>query len=253
VGAKQTKRRLECKWKSIGLETVRIAYRAACRAANKLITESRRAFYACRVKGSSSDPHQCYDVITPIIVHLANLSFAEGRFPNRFKVAQVTPLLKKDVLDASDPASYHPISNLYAISKIIERLCLARLMPHVVATGHFNPLQSAYQRNLSTGTVLLKILNDLNRIIDDQRSAVLIGLDLSAAFDTIEHDILIQRLRSVFGATEFALQWVETYLRDREQYMMAGGQHSTSSQCEHSVPQGSVLGAFLLSLRLTHR
>src|ERR1044072_9314834 len=100
-------------------------------------------------------------------------------------------------------------------------------------------------------TALLKILDDLNRIIDDRRSAVLVGLGLSAAFDTIEHDILIERLRSVFGVTGSALMWVETYLWDREQYVMAGGLHSASSQCEHGVPQGSVLGPFLFSVSVS--
>jgi hypothetical protein len=141
----------------------------------------------------------CSYVITPLIVHLANLLFAVGRLPDRFKVAQVTPLLKKGGLDASDPANYRPISNLNTISKIIERLRLARLTPHVAATGHFNQLQSASRKHDSTvETALLKILNDLNRIINDRRSAVLVALNLSASFDTIEHDILIERLRSVF-------------------------------------------------------
>jgi hypothetical protein len=151
-------------------------------------------------------------------VRLANPSFAERRFPDRFKMAQITLLLKKNGLHASDPANYRPISNLNTISKIIERLCLARLTPHVAATGHFNPLQSAHRKHHSTDeTALLKILDDLSRSIDDWRSAVLVGLDLSAAFDTIEHDILIERLRSVFGVTGSALMWVETHLRDREQ------------------------------------
>ena len=140
----------------------------------------------------------CSVVLTPLIVHLANLSFEEGRFPDQFKTAQVTPLIKKDGLDANDPANYRPISNLNTISKIIERLCLARLLPHVAATGRLNQLQSAYRKHHNTETALLKILDDLYRIIDDRRSAVLVGLDLSAAFDTIEHDILIERLRTVF-------------------------------------------------------
>ena len=99
-------------------------------------------------------------------------------------------------MDASDPANYRPISNLNTISKVIERLCLARLAPHVAARGRFNPMQSAYRKQHSTETALLKILDDLYRIVDDGRSAVglLIGLDLSAAFDTIEHDILINRI-----------------------------------------------------------
>src|ERR1051325_11550610 len=88
------------------------------------------------------------------------------------------------------------LSNLNTTLKIIERLCFARLMLHVAATGHFNPLQSANRKNHSTEAALLKILDYLNRIIDDRRSAVLVGLDLSAAFHTIEHDILNELLRS---------------------------------------------------------
>jgi hypothetical protein len=147
----------------------------------------------------------CSDIISPIVVHLANLSFAEGCFPDRFKVAQITPLLKKDGLNANDPANYRPISNINTISKIVERLCLARLTQHIAATGQFNPLQSAYRRHHSTETAFLKIFDDLNRIIDGRCSAVLVGLDLSAAFDTIEHDIL-KRLRSVFRVTGIALR-----------------------------------------------
>ena len=190
----------------------------------------------------------CSDVISPLITRLANLSFAEGQFPSQFKVAQVTPLIKKEGLEANDPANYRPISNLNTISKVIEHLCLSRILPHIAATGRFNPLQSAYRKNHSTETALLKILDDLYRIIDDRRSAVLIGLDLSAAFDTIEHDILVERLRTVFSVTGTALRWIETYLRGREQFVVAGGEQSIRTPCMFGVPQGSVLGPFLFSV-----
>ena len=72
--------------------------------------------------------------------------FREGRFPDRFKIAQVTPLIKNDGLDVNDPANYRPISNLNTISKIIERLCLARLTPHIAATGHFQPVAICLQK-----------------------------------------------------------------------------------------------------------
>src|SRR3989441_7492092 len=126
---------------------------------------------------------------------------SEGTFPSSFKEAQVTPLLKKTGLDGDDPANYRPISNLNTISKVIERLALARLLPHVAASGNFNPLQSAYRKQHSTETALVKILDDLYRVIDEQKAAVLIGLDLSAAFDTIDHDTLINRLPYIFCVT----------------------------------------------------
>jgi len=190
----------------------------------------------------------CSVVLAPLITRLANLSFTEGRFPSRFKIAQVTPLLKKNGLDVTDPGNYRPVSNLNTISKVIERLCLARLVPHVGVSGRFNPLQSAYRRHHSTETALLKILDDLYRIVDDRRSAVLIGLDLSAAFDTIEHDILTDRLEYSFGIHGTALRWIETYLRDRKQYVLSGNERSATTSCAYGVPQGSVLGPFLFSV-----
>src|SRR5881296_1134558 len=190
----------------------------------------------------------CSDAFAPLISHLANLSFAEGTFPSSFKEAQVTPLLKKTGLDGDDPANYRPISNLNTISKVIERLALARLLPHVAASGNFNPLQSAYRKQHSTETALVKILDDLYRIIDEQKVAVLIGLDLSAAFDTIDHDTLINRLQSVFGVTGVALKWIEAYLRGRSQYVKIGSERSLTTPCDVGVPQGSVLGPFLFSI-----
>src|SRR5271163_240666 len=101
----------------------------------------------------------------------------------------------------------------------MERLCLSRAKPHVAATGRFSALQSAYRKHHSTETALLKILDDLYRIID-KRSAALVSLDLSAAFDTIEHDILIGGLETVFDVSGAALQWIGSYLRGREQYVV---------------------------------
>ena len=190
----------------------------------------------------------CADVMSPLICHLANLSFAEGVFPSPFKLAQITPLLKKDGLDDDDLANYRPISNLNTISKVIERLALARLLPHVGASCNFSTLQSAYRKQHSTETALLKILDDLYRIVDDRKAAVLIGLDLSAAFDTIDHDILISRLESVFGVSGAALEWIGTYLRGRSQYVKIGIEQSKTSSCHLGVPQGSVLGPFLFSV-----
>ena len=126
-------------------------------------------------------------------------------------------------MDESDPANYRPISNLSTISKIVERLCLKRLLSHVINSGNFNSLQSAYRKLHSTETALLKIMDDLYRMVDDRQAAVLIGLDLSAAFDTIDHSVLLSRLRSVFGISGTALQWIESYLSSRSQYVMVGG------------------------------
>ena len=95
------------------------------------------------------------------MAHLANLSFTEECFPDRYKRAQVTPLMKHLVLDADNPTNYRPISNLNTVSKIIERLVLARIRGHITGSQSFNLSQSAYRRHHSTETALLCILNDI--------------------------------------------------------------------------------------------
>ena len=94
----------------------------------------------------------CTDIFAPIIAHLANLSFDQGQFPTKFKLAQVLPLLKKPGADRSQPVNYRPISNLSTISKLMERLVLCRLRPHLLSSGNFNSLQSAYRTGHSTET-----------------------------------------------------------------------------------------------------
>ena len=108
----------------------------------------------------------------------------------------------------------------------MERLCLARLMPHIAASQHFSPMQSAYRKLHSIETALLKIMDDLYRIVDRKKSAVLIGLDLSAAFDTIDHAILIKRLEQRFGISGVALTWLENYLSGRFQYVKIADEKS---------------------------
>ena len=136
---------------------------------------------------------KCADIFAPVICHLANLSFREGVFPDRFKKAQVTPLIKKAGLDPEIPANYRPISNLVTISKVLERLFLSRLKDHISQCSNFTQFQSAYRQYHSTETAMLKILNDVYTTADGQRSTCLVALDLSAAFDTLDHATIIDR------------------------------------------------------------
>jgi len=120
-------------------------------------------------------------------------------------------------------------------------------MPHIAASKYFSPMQSAYRKMHSTEAALLKIMDDLYRIVDHKKSAVLIGLDLSAAFDTIDHELLAHRLKKRFGISGVALSWITSYLKDRSQYVKVGEEKSARTVCEVGVPQGSVLGPLLFS------
>ena len=191
----------------------------------------------------------CSDAFCSIIARLANLSFKEGSFPSRFKVAQITPLIKKFGLDPEDPASYRPISNLNTISKVLERLFMARLIPHV--SPLLNTLQSAYRPHHSTETALLKISSDMFDAVESGCVTVLVALDLSAAFDTIDHSVLIRRLQHTFGVNGAALDWLKSYLNGRSCFTKVRDASSVTSTSDTGVPQGSCLGPLLFSLFTT--
>jgi hypothetical protein len=185
---------------------------------------------------------RCKGVFAPLIARLANMSFSHGLFPAQFKLAQVSPLLKKAEMDVNDPASFRPISNLNTISKVIERLALTRLRPQITESINFNKLQSAYRQHHSTETALLNILNDSYGNIDGGQSTLLVALDLSAAFDTVEHSVLLTRLQNSFGVSGMAGKWITSYLTGRSQYIHVGSESSAVTDCSCGVPQGSVLG-----------
>jgi len=88
---------------------------------------------------------ECADVIAPLLVRLANASFSAGVFPTRYKFGRVIPLLKKPGLNKDDPANYRPITNLCTFSKVLEKLALARLQPHLLSSSNFSRFQSAYR------------------------------------------------------------------------------------------------------------
>jgi len=190
---------------------------------------------------------QCPRSFSAIIANLANLSFSQGLFPTDYKIAQVTPILKKPNLNPDDFANYRPISNLHTLSKILERLALSRLQPFILSSTNFNVFQSAYRKFHSTETSLNKTLSDIYQSIDNGSSTLLVSLDLSAAFDTIPLDILIQRLQHSFGITGLALGWITSYLSSRSQYVCLSGHRSPTLPLLFGVPQGSVLGPLLFS------
>ena len=159
----------------------------------------------------------------------------------------VTPLLKKPGLDVSDFKNFRPITNLSTVSKLLERLALSRLKPHIAACPNFCPLQSAYRGSHSTETALVKIVDDILAASDSGSVVALIGLDISAAFDTISHATLLRRLESEFGISGTVLQWIASYLSDRSVCVSLGSSKSAAVTVRSGVPQGSVLGPILFT------
>ncbi len=185
---------------------------------------------------------QCTDELLHLITVIVNKSLADGVVPSDFKKALVKPLLKKPSLDKEILKNYRPVSNLPYISKVLERIVAERLEVHFTSNDLYDNLQSAYRRSHSTETALLRVQTDLLEALDRGSSAVLILLDLSAAFDTLDHSILLERLERSFGVTACALDWLRSYLTGRSQCVAVQTTTSTESSLAFGVPQGSVLG-----------
>ena len=126
-----------------------------------------------------------------------------------------------------------------------------QLISHLQKHDLLEKFQSAYRPGHSTETALLRVSNDILRAIDDKKCVFLVLLDLSAAFDTIDHGILLHRLQYQFGLNGTALRWLESYLTNRTQCILIDGVKSFSKQITCGVPQGSVLGPLLFSVYLS--
>jgi hypothetical protein len=185
------------------------------------------------------------DVLLPILTNIVNLSFKEGSFPSNLKKALIVPLLKKTSLDPEIFKHYRPVSNLAYISKLIERVAAKRLLSHMSTHKLHELYQSAYKQFHSSETALLRIHSDILAALDNKKCVLLIMLDLSAAFDTVDHTTLISRLASVIGVTGKALDWFTSYLKDRFQSVLINGVKSQLWELLFGVPQGSVLGPIL--------
>ena len=117
-----------------------------------------------------------------------------------------------------------------------------RLNEHLINNSMFDPLQSAYRDKHSTETALIKVQNDILSALDADSSAILLMLNLPAAFDTIDHDILLSRLCNVYGITDNALDWFRSYITGRIQRVVIEDSVSVDEELDSGVPQGSVLG-----------
>ena len=208
-------------------------------------------------KSSDLDPiptalvKECADILVTPITNIINYSLKEGSFPNCFKTAYVTPLLKKPNLDRNLLKNYRPVSNLSFLSKLIEKVVAKQLNNYIDSEGLSNVNQSAYRRLHSTETALLKIQNDIAASLDSGKAVALTLLDLSAAFDTIDHDILFNSLRDWFGVDGTVLRWIRSYLSNRKQKVKLGNSFSDVFSLPYGVPQGSVLGPLLFTLYTT--
>ena len=160
--------------------------------------------------------------------------------------AIILPKLKRSNLDPIF-SNYRPLSNLSFISKITERAASIQVVNHLTLHHLFPGTQSAYRKHHSTETALLKVTNDILLSMNRQHVSLLVLLDLCSAFDTVDHNILLNPLQSHFGIYGSSLSWFESYLSGRTQFVSIKGSNSSNIPVQHGVPQGSCLGPLLFS------
>jgi hypothetical protein len=145
-------------------------------------------------------------------------------------------------LDPEELKNLRPVSTLPFISKTLERVAAKHMVGHKDNKRLHEKMQSAYREGHSTETALVRIQNDVLREIDDKKCVFLVLLDMSAAFDTVDHHVLLRRLSDHFGIRDLALHWIASYLDERKQFVLVNGVRSSEHMLDCNVPQGSVLG-----------
>ena len=185
------------------------------------------------------------DLISSPLKDLFNLSLHGGKFPHVLKLSRVTPIYKKG--DRLNPLNYRPISITHTISKIFEKLILNQLMEYLNSNNLLNDYQFGFRKGRSTSDALVCLTEKIYENIERKDSSVLLLLDFTKAFDSIDHDILLRKM-NLMGIVGNPLQWFRSYLTNRPQYVKLGEVQSTQSLVMTGVPQGSILGPVLFTL-----
>ena len=187
---------------------------------------------------------QILPAVLPVITRIVNMSLQDGKFADKWKVAVIRPLLKKPGLDQVLP-NYRPVSNLSFLSKVLEKCALKQFNAHCSEHHLLPDYQSAYRENFSCETALLKLSNDILWTMEKQEITAIAAIDLSAAFDTVDHEVLLNVLQTNFGIEGKAHAWFSSYLQPRFCRVNVGKSYSSDRSMNFSVPQGSCAGPVL--------
>ena len=182
------------------------------------------------------------------ITCIINQCLNTGIFPNKLKLAKITPIFKKG--SADEVSNYRPISVLTSISKVFEKAIAIQITDYFIHNNFIPPNQYAYRSNHSTEHASLELVDHLVTMLDNDKVPLAIFIDLSRAFDTIQHPILIDKLR-YYGLSDLALSLVSDYLTNRYQYVCWNQTSSQPKEVQIGVPQGSILGPLLFLIYMS--
>ena len=182
---------------------------------------------------------QSIQIIADPLAHIINLSITHGIVPDQMKIALVIPLFKAS--DRSLFTNYRPISILPSFSKFLEKVVYNRLNNYLSKLEILCDNQFGFRKNHSTSLALIDLYEKISLALDRNEHAVGVFLDLSKAFDTVDHNILLDKLEH-YGIRGVALDWVRSYLSNRLQFVQFNSQCSSPQTICCGVPQGFLLG-----------
>ena len=202
-------------------------------------------------KTSSLDPvptaivKKFLDILAPVILYIVNKSITDDDFPEVLKHAVITPILKDKDSNTQELKNYRPVSNLPFLSKLLEKVVHEEINLHLSHNNLLGKFQSGYRKHHSCETAMFKVIGDIQNITGKRNSTAFLTLDLSSAFDALDHKILLERIKVHFGIDGKALAWLKSYLDCRTFSVQIKGQKGKILALLFGVPQGSVLGPLL--------
>ncbi len=185
------------------------------------------------------------NVILHPLTDIINCSLKTAKYPSTWKLAEVIPIHKDG--DHEVASNNRPISLLAAFSKVCDKVVLNQFTAHLTKCKSLSNHQSGNRKNHSTETLNVAFTDTLLEAMDKKQISIVVFIDLSKAFDSIEHDILLEKI-SRLGVSPAAHEWFKSYLADRSQYVRIGTTTSTTAPLTHGIPQGSVLSPFLFNI-----
>ena len=216
-------------------------------------TEVKEIIKDFGIKTSPEDPipadilKKVIEVAIPCLTQLVNKSLSEGSMEG-VKSSVLDPLLKKAGLDADTKKNYRPVNNLVFFSKLTERIVKKRLINHISENALQSHSQFGYKTHHSTETMMVGVVDDILKGFDNNQCTIMIFLDLSAAFDTIDQNKLVEILETEMGVTGVALEWFKSFIIGRTQRVKIGDEFSNVLEVLFGTAQGSVLGPDLFSI-----